>query len=116
MSQLGLLVRGVLRSRPGYIGAVMIAGATLFALLAPVLSPFGPVRVDLEQKLLAPSSTHLMGTDQAGRDIFSRVIWGARVSLQVGVLAVIIGLAGGVILGMLAGFYNGTWLEQLIMR
>ena len=110
------LVQGILANRLGLVGAVIITGVTLTALLAPLIAPYNPVAVSLEQKLLAPSASHVMGTDQSGRDIFSRVIWGSRVSLQVGVVAVLIGLVGGLAVGAVAGFYSGTMLEQLIMR
>jgi peptide/nickel transport system permease protein len=110
------LVRQVLANRLGAAGAGIVLLVALAALLAPVIAPHDPLRVSLEDKLLPPGPGHWMGTDQAGRDILSRVLWGARVSLVVGVLAVVIGLAGGVLLGMLGGFYAGTLLEQVIMR
>jgi peptide/nickel transport system permease protein len=116
LSRLGGVVRDVLGSRLGAVGTVLVLAVIVVALLAPVIAPYDPVTVDLEAKLQAPSRSHLMGTDQAGRDILSRALWGARVSLLVGVLAVAIGLLGGVVLGTLAGFYAGTLLEQLIMR
>ena len=59
---------------------------------------------------------HWFGTDQSGRDVFSRVIWGGRASFEVSALAVIIGCFGGVVLGLLAGFFSGGWLEQALMR
>jgi peptide/nickel transport system permease protein len=108
--------RDVLASRVGLLGALLVGLVVLAGLLAPVVAPYDPVVVDLEAKLQAPSLSHPMGTDQAGRDILSRALWGARVSLLVGVLAVAIGLIGGVVLGMLAGFYAGGLLEQAIMR
>jgi len=115
-SRWGGLARDVLGSRLGLIGALLVLAVVLAALLAPVIAPYDPLAVDLEAKLQPPSPSHLMGTDQAGRDILSRALWGARVSLLVGVLAVTIGLLGGVVLGTLAGFYAGSLLEQAIMR
>jgi peptide/nickel transport system permease protein len=86
------------------------------AILAPFVAPYDPIAVDLDSKLVPPGASHLMGTDQSGRDIFSRVIWGSRVSLEIGILAVAIGLAGGVTLGTIAGYYSGKMIEQIIMR
>jgi peptide/nickel transport system permease protein len=100
----------------GLLGAAIIAAVIIMALLAPIIAPYDPVLVDLDNKLSPPSVVHLMGTDQSGRDILSRVIWGSRPSLMVGVLSVAIGMTGGVCLGLLAGYYSGTVLEQVIMR
>jgi peptide/nickel transport system permease protein len=86
------------------------------AFLAPVSAPHNPVQVSLAHQLAPPGAEFWFGTDQAGRDVFSRVIWGARPSLEVGMLAVVIGLTGGVPLGLVAGFYSGGWLEQVMMR
>jgi peptide/nickel transport system permease protein len=110
------LGRRILRTRLGLVGAGIIALVVLAAVLAPVIAPYNPVLVDLDSRLLPPGPNHIMGTDQSGRDIFSRVIWGARVSLEVGILAVVIGLIGGVTAGLLAGYYNGRLIEQAIMR
>src|SRR6202042_3370782 len=63
-----------------------------------------------------PDGQHLFGTDQSGRDVLSRVIWGGRASLEVSALAVVIGCCGGVGFGLLAGFFSGGWFEQLLMR
>lgn len=116
VARLASLVGQVLGSRLGLVGALIVLAVVVAALLAPVIAPYDPVAVDLELKLQPPGRAHLMGTDQAGRDILSRALWGARVSLLVGVIAVAIGLVGGIVLGTLAGFYAGTLLEQAIMR
>jgi peptide/nickel transport system permease protein len=100
----------------GCIGAVIVLLVILTAVLAPILAPYDPLAIHLEHKLEAPDATFWFGTDQAGRDVFSRVLWGARPSLQIGMLAVVIGVIGGVALGLVAGFYSGGWLEQIIMR
>jgi peptide/nickel transport system permease protein len=88
----------------------------LLTLFAPLVTTHDPLQINLEQKLLPPSIDHFMGTDQTGRDIFSRLIWGTRVSLKVGVLAVVIGVVGGVIVGLVAAFRSGTLIEELCMR
>jgi peptide/nickel transport system permease protein len=108
--------RTLIATPAGLVGSSIIAIVILTALLAPLLAPYDPVAIDLNNKLMAPSALHLMGTDQSGRDIFSRVIWGSRASLEVGILAVVIGLVGGVSLGTLAGYYSGRIVESVIMR
>ena len=85
------------------------------ALLAPWIAPYDPLAVDLARKLMPPSAEHWMGTDQTGRDIFSRIVWGARPSLTVGILAVTIGALGGIAIGLTAGYARGLW-EQVSMR
>ena len=86
------------------------------ALGAPWVAPFDPLAVDMLNSLSPPDGVHLFGTDQSGRDVLSRVIWGGRASLEVSAFAVVIGGVGGVTLGLLAGFFSGGWLEQLLMR
>jgi peptide/nickel transport system permease protein len=97
------------------IGLILVLGAVLMALLAPWIAPYDPLAIDLARKLMPPSAAHWMGTDQNGRDILSRIIWGARPSLTVGVLAVTIGVLGGVAIGLSAGYVRGLW-EQAAMR
>jgi peptide/nickel transport system permease protein len=105
-----------LLSRPaGLIGFTIVVAVALVALLAPLISPYNPLAIDLARKLLPPSGAHWLGTDQNGRDILSRLIWGARPSLAVGLLAVVIGTLGGVTLGLTAAMSRGWW-EQVAMR
>lgn len=89
----------------------------LFALsfLAPVISPYNPDAIDVVARLQAPSQAHPFGTDQLGRDILSRMIWGSRISLKVGFVAVGIATAIGIFFGAIAGYYGG-WVDSLIMR
>lgn len=108
--------RSVCASRTGLFGLVVVALIGLMAIFAPWLAPYDPTAVDISNRLLPPSASHWMGTDLTGRDVLSRLIWGARPSLQVGLLAVLIGLPGGLAIGLLAGFYRGTILETLLMR
>ncbi len=100
----------------GFIGAILVLLIVAGGLAAPLIAPYDPLAVDMTASLLPPGPGHLFGTDQAGRDVLSRVIWGDRASLEVSALAMIIGCAGGVSLGLLAGFFSGGWLEQLLMR
>jgi peptide/nickel transport system permease protein len=100
----------------GLIGACMVLLIVADGLLAPWIAPYDPLQVDMTQSLADPGPGHWFGTDQAGRDVLSRVIWGGRTSLEVSLCAAIIGTVGGVVLGLLAGFFSGGWLEQLLMR
>lgn len=96
-------------------GLVIIVVILLLALLAPWIAPFDPDSINVKALLLSPSSTHWMGTDGLGRDVFSRMLFGARISLLVGFVAVGIATAIGVVLGAIAGFYR-SWVDVLIMR
>lgn len=100
----------------GFIGACLVLLIVADGLAAPLLAPYDPLEVDMTQVLEGPSPRHPFGTDQAGRDVLSRVIWGGRASLEVSTVAVVIGCLGGITLGLIAGFFNGGWLEQLLMR
>lgn len=109
--------RRLARNPGAIVGAVLLVVFIGVALLAPLIAPFGP-----EQRVggLAavppgPSPTHLFGLDEQGRDVFSRVVYGARFSLVVGVVSVAVGLAGGLVLGAMAGAIGGV-LDALIMR
>lgn len=96
-------------------GALIILAVFVLAVLAPIIAPFDPDDINVKAILLAPSSQHWMGTDGLGRDVFSRMLFGGRISLLVGLVAVGISTAIGIVLGALAGFYRG-WVDTLIMR
>lgn len=96
-------------------GAVIIGLMSLAALFAPLFSPYDPSVIDQANLLSAPSAGHVMGTDSLGRDLLSRMIYGARISLSIGLIAVGISVLLGILLGALAGFYGG-WVDTLIMR
>ena len=87
----------------------------LTAVLGPALAPFDPTEQGLDRMLEPPGRTHWLGTDDLGRDIFSRILYGARVSLGVGVLAVVLSLGLGVVLGLVSGYHAG-WLDGVVMR
>ncbi len=97
------------------IGFIIIASILLLALIAPWIAPYDPDAINVKAILLAPSHMHLMGTDGLGRDVFSRMLYGSRISLLVGFVAVGIATIIGIILGAIAGFYRG-WVDTLIMR
>lgn len=98
-----------------FSGLVIITAILFLALFAPLIAPYDPEAIDVRAILLPPSSLHLMGTDGLGRDVFSRMLFGARISLLVGIVAVGIATAIGVLLGAIAGYYRG-WMDVLIMR
>ena len=110
-----LLVRRMLRSRSLLIGGGIVLAVALVALLAPVLAPFDPDRIAAGRRLAAPGAKFLLGTDEFGRDILSRVIFGARYTLYIGLVAVGIGLVCGVTIGATAA-YAGGWFGGLLMR
>jgi peptide/nickel transport system permease protein len=93
----------------------MLALVAFAAIFAPVLAPFDPLEMNPPHLLEAPSVSHWLGTDEFGRDILSRVIWGARISLYVGSIAVSIAVLAGVSLGLVSGFYGGL-LDDVIAR
>ncbi|HEY0527882.1 MAG TPA: ABC transporter permease [Gemmatimonadaceae bacterium] len=97
------------------IGIAIVLIMSLAALLAPLIARQSPITIDLAHLLQRPSSQHWLGTDIQGRDIWSRLVFGARVSLTVGLISQGIALALGVSLGLLAGFY-GRWVDELVMR
>jgi peptide/nickel transport system permease protein len=87
----------------------------LTAIFAPLLTPYEPNKVNLEDSLQKPSSQHLLGTDKIGRDVLTRILYGSRIALLVGVVAVTASGALGMFLGLLAGYFGG-WVETIIMR
>ena len=109
------LAGDLLRHRQGAVGTVLLLGLVLMAFLAPLLSPFDPQHVDVEKILSPPSTTHWLGTDELGRDIASRIIFGSRVTLQVVAGAVALSLVAGAILGFIAAYLGRFW-DALIMR
>ena len=97
------------------VGFIIIVMVFLLAMLAPVISPYDPDDINVKAILLAPSWQHWMGTDGLGRDVLSRMLFGGRISLLVGLVAVGISTAIGILLGAVAGYYRG-WVDTLIMR
>jgi peptide/nickel transport system permease protein len=97
------------------IGAIIILLLIITAMFAPLLTPYEPNKVNLEDSLQQPSSQHLLGTDKVGRDVLTRIIYGSRIAIIVGVVAVTASGAIGMFLGLLAGYFGG-WVETIIMR
>jgi len=107
--------RRFINSRPGLVGAIVLLAVTLAAVFAGQVSPYDPKRQDFRVEHEAPNLAHWMGTDEFGRDVLSRIIWGAQTSLQAGATAATIALLAGLVLGMLAAYYGGR-ADNLIMR
>ncbi|MFN8521804.1 MAG: ABC transporter permease [Chloroflexota bacterium] len=114
-SPIGLALILTLRNPMGAFGMGILVLLVCTAVLAPVLSPFHPNLQNNGDELLAPGGAYLLGTDDLGRDILSRVIWGSRVSLLVGVVAVVVGAGVGIPTGLISGYFGG-WVDNVIMR
>jgi ABC-type dipeptide/oligopeptide/nickel transport system permease subunit len=102
-------------NRLAVVSAVVIVLFLLAAVLAPVLTPYTFDQMDMPNRLAGPSALHLLGTDEAGRDVLTRLLYGSRVSLLVGVVPTVISMAFGAIVGILAGFFGGR-VDAVIMR
>ncbi|MBI2091480.1 MAG: ABC transporter permease, partial [Deltaproteobacteria bacterium] len=103
------------KNRMAFAGLVIVCAIFLAAIFAPYIAPYSPTAYNLDSILASPGSTHLLGTDEQGRDVFSRIVYGARISLSVGFVAVSIYVLIGIVLGALAGFYGG-WIDIVISR
>jgi len=108
-------LRRLLRNPSAMTGIIVVGLLLLAAAFAPLLTPFDPIKQNLREVLQAPSSLHPLGTDQLGRDILARILYGARLTLFIGVVAVGVGMAVGVPLGVVSGFYRGT-VDMVIQR
>ena len=109
------IFRRLRRNKGATLGLIILILIGLAALLAPFVATHSPIEAVFEDSLLPPSSEHLMGTDVLGRDIYSRVIYGSRLSLQLGFVSVAIAAFFGTTLGLLSGYFGG-WLDMVIMR
>jgi len=109
------VLRQAARTRLGPLGVVVMLLAIAVALFAPVISPYDPLKQDLANTLARPDRAHLMGTDNVGRDVLSRMVWGTRVSLMAGFGSVALAMVTGGLLGLLAGYAGGR-IDGLVMR
>ena len=109
------LLRKALQNPLSKTGFLIIVLVFLLAMFAPLIAPYDPNDINVKAILLSPSWQHWMGTDGLGRDVLSRMLYGGRISLLVGLVAVGIATAIGIILGAIAGYYRG-WVDTLIMR
>ena len=105
-------LRGDMRA---WFGVGVIALIVLLALLAPLVSHHDPLRIDLVNQLQGPSLNHWLGTDIEGRDVWARLVYGARVSLSAGIVSQVIALSIGLTMGLIAGYYGG-WTDEVVMR
>ncbi|MDR0252949.1 MAG: ABC transporter permease subunit [Brucellaceae bacterium] len=103
------------KQKVAVIALLFIITLVLVAIFAPFVAPYDPTTPDYNAVLQGPSAAHWAGTDTYGRDIFSRIIWGARISLSVGFLSVTLGALAGVSLGIISGYY-GRWIDSAVMR
>jgi peptide/nickel transport system permease protein len=108
-------VRTFFSNRLALFGLVVVGLFVLMAIFAPLIAPYDPLAQDLEGKFAGPSLQHPFGQDELGRDILSRVIYGARISLTAGLAAVVIATTVGTVVGMLAGFFSG-YTDSVLMR
>jgi ABC-type dipeptide/oligopeptide/nickel transport system permease subunit len=109
------ILNKLLKDPASVFGLIVVLILVFVGVFATILAPHDPYLVDLSIRLQSPSSIHLLGTDHYGRDILSRLIYGARISLEVGIIASLISLTIGVFLGILAGYYGGI-TDNIIMR
>ena len=113
--RLGSVLYFLRRNPRMIVGGVIVLGWLFVAAFAPFIAPYDPIKVNVSDSLIPPGTAHWLGTDDLGRDMLSRVMWGARVSLSVGVISVSIGLLVGTSLGLAAGYLGGKF-DLLIMR
>ena len=103
------------RYKSFYIGGTITLSLVICALFAGYIAPFDPIAQDMNAILKAPGLKHWLGTDYLGRDVFSRIVMGSRVSLIVGFFSMLFAMISGISLGLIAGFY-GSWIDNVIMR
>ncbi len=109
------LARRFAKNRLALVGLVVFGVILLMAVLAPWLTPYSPIKTDFSAYLQPPGARHALGTDELGRDVLSRIIFGSRASLEAGVISVGLAVCAGVPLGLVAGFYRGR-LDDVLMR
>ncbi|HAF71081.1 MAG: Binding-protein-dependent transport systems inner membrane component [Acetothermia bacterium 64_32] len=103
------------RSRLALVGLAIVVALVVVAVFAPWIAPYSPTKINLRERLKPPSVAHPFGTDDAGRDILSRVIYGSRVTLRICVLVVGLTLGIGTLLGLISGYFGG-WVDEVLMR
>jgi len=114
LGQFYRLVRALMRNPLAMVGLVIIVALLVVAAFAPWIAPFSPLEGNLQNRLQPPSATHWMGTDELGRDILSRVIFGARITLYIVLLVAVISAPLGLIVGAVSGYFGG-WVDKVLM-
>ena len=109
------LLQAVKQNKSAVVGCIVLVIFIVAAILAPVIAPYDPYAVNMDQQFQKPSAAHLLGTDMFGRDMFSRIIYGARISLVIGLVPTLISMLLGTMLGLIAGYY-GKKTDYVIMR
>jgi peptide/nickel transport system permease protein len=97
------------------IGSLLLALLIFLAAFGPLLAPHDPILVNTPDRFTSPGSAYFFGTDEFGRDIFSRVLYGARIAVQVGMVSVVVAFLGGIVLGLISGYYGG-WIDTVLSR
>lgn len=110
-----IFLRDLKYSPKGIIGGAIILAYVIIAIFAPFISPYDPIEMTIEEKIMPPCRKHLFGTDFYGRDLLSRVIWGSRVSMYVGIVSVCFALIVGITFGCISGYYRGK-IDEVISR
>ncbi len=108
-------LKQLVKNKLALMGGIVVVVLFVVSVFAPVLSPYDPDAIHVNEILMPPSRQHILGTDELGRDVLSRMIWGSRISLKVGFVAVGIAILIGVIVGSAAGYYGG-WIDSILMR
>lgn len=108
-------MKEILNNKMALAGLLFIGAVLVFAAFAPYIAPYDPAHIDTKNILVGPSCAHVFGTDTLGRDIFSRIVYGSRISLSIGFIAVGISIVIGVLLGSIAGYYGGR-IDSTLMR
>ncbi len=114
-SLLGDALRRLVRNPLAIVGLAIVIAMIVAAIFAPQIAPYSPIQTNLKLYVKPPSAEHILGTDDLGRDLFSRIIYGAQISLEVSMLSIALGILIGVPLGMISGFYGGR-IDTIIMR
>lgn len=115
MTLFSIVGKRFMRNRLATAGAVVIALLMVVSIFSPLVSPYDPTDIDIRNMFSPPSVAHPLGTDELGRDVLTRMIWGSRISLSVGFVAVGISVLIGTLIGAVAGFFGG-WADSLLMR
>ncbi len=108
------ILKRIIHEPLGFFGLILVTLIVISAILANVIAPYDPIALNIIDRLQGPSANHLLGTDQLGRDLFSRVLFGGQIALKVALVSISAALGTGVLLGMLAGF-GPKWLDNIIM-
>ncbi len=109
------VLRHLVKNRAAVLGLIIIGGFILAAVLAPLIAPYDPLETNLMNRLKGPSPEHRLGTDELGRDLLSRLLYGGRISLNIGIISVLIGAGIGIPLGAVSGYYGGKF-DILVQR